>query len=74
MGNLSSDGMIDRSKITKICEDCHCEFKGWSENAKSIKGKMPPQPYCKLCDNVRTEAYAKTIDWSSMERSMKNQK
>lgn len=66
MGNILGDGMIDRSRITKTCENCHLQFEGWSENARCIKGKMPAQPYCSSCQIERNKSMM-----MDLEKSMK---
>ncbi len=65
MGNiLRSDGMVNDSKATKICQDCQKEFEGWSEEARCIKGKMPAQPYCYVCQAERNKSFQ--ANFSSM--------
>lgn len=58
MGNtIRSDGMINDTKVTKVCELCFVDFEGWSDEAKCIKGRMPKQPYCPTCQAEKNKAF-----------------
>ena len=58
MGNtIRADGMINDTKVTKVCELCFVDFEGWSDDARCIKGPMRKQPYCPSCQTEKNKAF-----------------